>query len=224
MKFHLLLLAFGLMACTATEQENEALTTAKETQEAPQPELTKYPISTENSKVDWERYKKVKNANSSFKIGKSNINFSVSNAELTTNGTFLLKEGWWLCEGDQLLSGVFEVDLANAVALQVSDETEKLELTSPQYLDVSQYPTARIEVLSITKNASDSCMVEANLSIKDTTGAISFPAQVMWEKHVPYALNGQFMINGEAWHLLNPKADQEIVADELTFSLSVSLE
>jgi polyisoprenoid-binding protein YceI len=176
---------------------------------------TKIHLDTSSS-VEWQRYKHVKHSSNTIKLGKSTVNFSVDDARYTAVGTLGLEEGWWQVKQGKFDGGVIKLDMNTIAALQINDKNE-VELRSPDYLDVAKYPFATIRVKSITSR-NDSSIVKAEITIKDTTAKVEFPAKVDWGAgNTPKTFAGRFVIDGKAWKLFRPRAGQEISEDRLEF-------
>lgn len=223
MKPFALLFVILLASCGSTDSvdENGSGTTATdpEVQTPPEPVTATVGINLETSGINWDREKKVKKANQQLKIGKSNINFTVNDATLNTSGEFTFSKGAWTTVDGVQAHCDLEIDLASAMAVQVDDD-EKLALQSPNYLDIQQYPTATMMIAALDPDCTD-CQVEAKLTLKDTTGKVSFPATAVWQNGRTTSLEGEFEIDGKAWNLINPDVDQEIDYDRLKLVVRV---
>jgi polyisoprenoid-binding protein YceI len=178
------------------------------------------PVNLETSTVTWDRYKKQKNTQSNFKIGNSSISMTIDELELTTSGNFIaVEESYWIVEDKKTVNGLLTVDLSMTAGVKINQEN-KLEITSPEYLNAANYPTATIEFLPF-ENTCDTCSLQALLSIKEKTDTISFDAIFTWEESLPTTMIGNFTINGFEWGLIGTNTTKEIIADRLTFYLNL---
>ncbi|RDK83271.1 YceI family protein [Marinirhabdus gelatinilytica] len=91
-------------------------------------------------------------------------------------GTIQLKDGYLEMDGDQLVGGMFTVDMTtiNVTDLE-GDNKAKLEghLKSDDFFGVANHPTATLNITSATKN-SDGYVVSGDITIKGTTEEITF--------------------------------------------------
>ena len=207
-----------IFACSQEPSANNGSASDTTSVKEEEQTISKVDIDT-SSRLEWQRYKHVKHANNTLKLGKSTVNFTVDDAKYTTVGTLQIKEGWWTTKEGKYNDGVIQLDMSSIAAVQINDQQE-LELRSPDYLNVAKYPFATIRIKNITVN-KDSSIVKAEITIKDTTANIEFPAKVDWgSKLVPKSFAGKFMIDAKAWKLYKPRAGQEIAEDKLEFLCS----
>ncbi|MEI7471905.1 MAG: YceI family protein [Chitinophagaceae bacterium] len=108
-------------------------------------------------------------------------------------GSFHLKEGSLTVKDNNLTAGTITIDINSLVNLDLPvEEKPKLEghLKSPDFFDVAKYPTAKFEITSVAAFTYDSLtmkdlvmkaathIIKGNLTLKDSTKNISFPAKV----------------------------------------------
>lgn len=105
------------------------------------------------------------------------------------NGTINIKEGTLNSDGTKLTGGTFVVDMKTIAALdQDSTGNTKLggHLMAADFFDVEKFPEAKFEITEVkdatdadkTKLATANTVISGNLTIKDVTKNISFPAVV----------------------------------------------
>lgn len=148
----------GAMSCkdnkTETEKEIEAAAEASET-------AFEYKIDTDASELKWEG----------------------SKPTATHYGTVKLSSGVLLVQDGEIEAGNFEVDMNTIVDEDLEGEYKTnlenhLKGTTDgkegDFFDVRQYPTATFELTGIENNN-----VKGNLTIKDKTNAIEFPAAIV---------------------------------------------
>jgi polyisoprenoid-binding protein YceI len=136
-----------------TEDKKEAATTAGAT----------YTIDTTTSQVGWVGTKPV---------GKHTGYFKIS------NGSLSVQDG-------VITGGSFNINVASLTNtdLKPDDGKDKLEghLKSPDFFDVAKYPGAKFEITSVEALSNDTSgthKISGNLTLKDSTKNISFPAKV----------------------------------------------
>lgn len=208
----LFVLMLTLGACGPEETTPEAPDQATMVPEIPVETITLDPAS---SQVVWERHKEWKNMESSFKLGKSTINFTMDNAKINTSGSFGVKSGSWQVKEGQILSGEVEVDLANIVALQVDDD-EMLKLKSPDYLDIEKYPTATIKFGEVQVPA-DSLAMPVELTLKGKTENVDALVSSTVVDGKPFLMMANFSIQGVEWDLIPEDKVKDVVTDSLVF-------
>ncbi len=106
-------------------------------------------------------------------------------------GTFVIKEGNITVNDNNIGAGNFIIDVTSLNNEDLAADPEnkgKLEghLKSPDFFDITKYPTARFEITSVEPYKSDSTnasgnfthLIKGNLTLKDSTKNISFPAKV----------------------------------------------
>jgi polyisoprenoid-binding protein YceI len=129
-------------------------------------------------------------------------------------GTIKVTDGTLNVENGAVTSGNFEVNL-NTLATDTASVTEKDKkasdldghLKSPDFFDVAKYPTAKFVITAVapydsTKEKSllpgATNLISGNLTLKDSTLNITFPAQiVVGESDV--TANAKFVIDRTAW-------------------------
>jgi polyisoprenoid-binding protein YceI len=209
----LLLTSFVFTLALACSTEPSANNEQEATEPvAEEPSIVKTAFDT-SSKVQWLRYKHVKNSNNTVKIGKTSFNLQMNDLAYTTEGTLAIKEGWWQDKQGKFESGTVKFDMTSISSLQLNESREP-ELKSPDYLDAAKYP---VSILTIEK--IENGMASGKLTIKDTTASVQFPAEAEWmNKQYPKRFKGRLVVDGKAWKLYSPKVSQEIVSDSLVFN------
>jgi polyisoprenoid-binding protein YceI len=100
------------------------------------------------------------------------------------NGTFGITEGSLSIEEGTITAGNFTI---NMTAIKVNDLTPETgagdligHLSAPDFFDVAKYPTAKFEITEAKAevNGENTHVIAGNLTIKDSTRAVSFPAKV----------------------------------------------
>jgi polyisoprenoid-binding protein YceI len=159
--------AFFLASCGTAPDADKATTAEK--QEAAAGTGASYSVDTDASVISWTGTKPT---------GQHQGNFSVTEGSLSVdNGT--------------ITGGSFVIDVAgNKVTdLKEEDGKGKLEghLASPDFFDVAKFPTAKFEITGVeaydsTKAASKlvgaTNIISGNLTLKDSTKNVTFPAIV----------------------------------------------
>lgn len=118
----------------------------------------------------------------------STVTWAGSKPTGTHTGTFRVKEGSLSVKDNELTGGSFLIDIAsinNEDLVKDAESKGKLEghLKSPDFFDVAKYPTAKFEITSIEKNTDTAKkemthIVKGNLTLKDSTKNVTFPARI----------------------------------------------
>lgn len=141
------------------------------------------------------------------------ITWAASKPTATHIGTFKISEGTVYVSDNSLTGGSFTIDLASISNQDLAGDPEnksKLEghLKSPDFFDVAKYPTAKFEITGIAAAGSDSLgeasgnthIISGNLSLKDSTKNVSFPAKVVVDAK-GLSASGKFTIDRTDWGL-----------------------
>ena len=130
------------------------------------------------------------------------------------NGTFAISEGALLVKDNALTGGSFTINVASLTNNDLASDADskgKLEghLKSPDFFDVAKYPTAKFEITSVAPFVADSTSkdvvlkdathtISGNLTLKDSTKNISFPARVTVDANTA-AATADFNIDRTMW-------------------------
>lgn len=98
------------------------------------------------------------------------------------NGTIAVQAGELQLAGDKIVGGTFTIDMASIVCLDLKDEeyNGKLvgHLKSDDFFGVATYPTSTMKITQVTSKGGNEYEVTADLSIKEKTNTITFPATI----------------------------------------------
>lgn len=122
-------------------------------------------------------------------VATSKVEWVGTKATGSHNGTINITEGKLASDGKTLTAGSFVIDMNSIKAVdQDSTGNAKLEghLKAADFFEVEKYPTSKFEITAV-KEAIDAdkqkmtdanVVISGNLTIKDVTKNISFPAKV----------------------------------------------
>jgi len=125
-------------------------------------------------------------------VSSSTINWKGYKPTGSHNGTIMLQSGNLSLEGDKI-TGSFTVDMST---IKDSGESSRLEghLKSKDFFEIEVYPISKFEITgSETKNGK--LYVIGNLTIKDVTKEITFPAVILNEEGIVTLTSESFQIN-----------------------------
>ncbi len=127
-------------------------------------------------------------AGANYQIDKasSKVSFIGTKPVGTHGGDFTLTEGNLTVSEGNISAGKFTIDINSMIITDAgidSPTSAKLKghLLSPDFFDVAKYPTAKFEITSCAPLANDSNAthtIGGNLTLKDSTKNVSFPAKV----------------------------------------------
>lgn len=156
------------------------------------------------------------------------------------DGTFNVTEGTLIVSGNNLTGGNFTIDmnsLANRDLAADVDSKGKLEghLKSADFFDVTKYPTAKFEITSVEPFVADTAntgsklegathLVKGNLTLKDSTKNISFPAIVKVDGTTATA-SADFNIDRTLWGInyKGPNNPQDwVISKDVNIKLALS--
>ena len=150
---------------------------------------------------------------SEYKVDTSSlIRWAASKPTATHSGIIKIQSGNLFVDGNSVTGGSFTIDVTSLKNVDLSnDPTQqgKLEghLKSPDFFDVTKFPTARFVITSIEPYQADSSqgviknsthLVKGNLSLKDSTKNISFPARITVDEKTLSA-SADFNIDRTLW-------------------------
>ncbi|HOA37940.1 MAG TPA: YceI family protein [Flavihumibacter sp.] len=199
-------LAFVASACNNGTHSEEAKTTEK--QEAAVASGASYSIDTAASKVEWTGTKPVG----------------------AHHGTLKISEGSFSAEAGNLTAGAFTIDInsLNNLDMKAGDGKEKLEghLKSPDFFDAAKYPTAKFVITSVSplSDSTGTHQINGNLTLKDSTKNVSFPAKISIADNAVKA-TADFSIDRTQWGLFygNDKSlGDKFIRPEVDIKLDIS--
>lgn len=174
------------VSCKKDNTENAETTEAVEAKEATA-EAVKYNVNTEESVIDWTGSKPT---------GKH-------------TGTIKVSEGEFAVKNDSVESGKFTLDMNSITVtdLEAGNGKEDLEghlkglgkeETADHFFNVNKYPTGTFEITGITQEEGKT-MVEGNLTLKETTKNIKFPATITVTPEAVTLVSESFKIDRTLW-------------------------
>lgn len=171
-------IAMGTFACKNTEKEAEAM--IAEAAEASE-KASEFTVDTAASQIMWEGAKPT---------GKH-------------HGTIKLSSGTVHVNNGAVEAGEFTIDM-NSINVEDLEGEDKAKLEAHlkgtaegkegDFFNVNEFPTAKFEMTGINNN-----IVKGNLTIKDKTHAIEFPATVTMEGDTMTLKSETFEIDRTQW-------------------------
>jgi polyisoprenoid-binding protein YceI len=143
--------------------------------------------------------------------GSSTLNWVGSKPTGKHTGTINLSEGEFYVVGDSVESGKFTIDMKSITVtdLKASDGKEDLENhlkglgkddSADHFFNTNTYPTGTFQITTITHEMGKT-MVEGNLTLKDVTKSIKFPAVITVSESTVTLESESFKINRTLWNV-----------------------
>jgi polyisoprenoid-binding protein YceI len=138
-----------------------------------------------------------------------------------------LSKGELMIEKDQLVGGIFEIDMNT---IEYKDKENKntpiKHLKSPDYFDVEKFPIATFSITKVAYAVRGNIKITGNLTIKGITKAVTFPARMEVKDGIVKA-NGKLTIDRTDWGIryrsgkfYDNLADQA-VSDEVEIQMKI---
>lgn len=183
---YMLSLAVGLSGALVSCNDKKETTT--EAEEVAQAEMTaaSYTVDTEMSTINWSGSKPTGTHTGTINIGNGEV--AVNNEALTA-GTFMI-----------------DMTSINVTDLEAGDGKENLENhlmgtvegKEGDFFNVNKYPTAKFEITSVEGEGMKQT-VKGNLTMKEKTHNISFPASITYNGDSMVLTSDEFVIDRTKW-------------------------
>lgn len=209
-----ILLAFmaaGVHSCKETTSEANT-TEAKETMDAPAV-ATKYEVDSDASVIQWKGSKPLK----------------------THHGTIKLQSGIIAMSGDIVESGAFTIDMNSIEDLDLEGNSKTnlenhlkgtVEGKEGDFFNVNKYPVSSFELTGVSEKDGKS-MVSGNLTIKDITNNIEFPAMLTVGDDYLKLVSEPFKLDRTKWGVnfgsktVFDNLGDKFIDDEMEITISV---
>lgn len=151
------------------------------------------------------------------------------------HGTINISEGNLMLTDGNIVGGKFTIDMNSIVDLDLTsaEDNGKLvgHLKSPDFFDAAKYPSAVFEITSVeavSGNADVTHNITGNLTMKEITKSVTFPANVVIEVDKLMATTPEFIIDRSKWNVqygsrtfFNDLKDK-FINDEIALKISLS--
>ncbi len=213
----LAVVALAALSLTACKKEDKTVETtdAVETT-APAAEAIKYTAQAADTKIDW--------------IGGKVTGDNHS-------GTIGLKEGEVFVKDGKVTNGKFVLDMNSITVTDLTNPEEKAGLEghlkgatadkADHFFNATKYPISTFELTSVTEENGKQ-IVAGNLTIKDQTHAIKFPAAITVSDADVTIVSDEFEIDRTKWgvnfnsgSVMKDLAGDKVINDNIKIKLSV---
>ncbi len=166
-------------------------------------------------------------------ISDGNVSWVGSAPGKQHNGIVKVTDGGIVVEGDQIKGGDFAIDMASIVVQDLDEDSgkSKLEghLSSGDFFLVEQYPYAKfsiVEVEPVDDREDANYMISGNLTIKDLTKGISFPAMIEMSEGGLSAKTSKFTIDRTEWDIkynsgVIGTAQDKLIHDKIALEIDI---
>jgi len=124
------------------------------------------------------------------------------------NGTVNISNGELMLKDGEVVGGKFTIDLNSIVVLDLTDQEMNAKLLghlkSADFFEVETYPTAVFEITSVSAlsgNPEASHNITGNLTMKDVTKSVTFPAMINVSDDSVTAVTPAFIIDRTEWNV-----------------------
>lgn len=169
--------------------------------------------------------------------GKSTINWSGNKPTGTHTGTIALANGELSVENNTPTAGNFTIDMRSIVVtdLEAGNGKENLENhlkgtvegKEGDFFNVNKYPMATFEITRVEGDASNAT-VHGNLTIKEKTNAISFPATISQSGTTLSLQSEEFVIDRTKWDVnygsksIFDNLGDKFISDDIKLTVSLN--
>lgn len=200
-----------LTACSSAPSETVETTDAVEVNDVLAD--VEFSADLENSQISWVGFK-------TYSDGKH-------------KGTINLQDGVFKIENRNLVGGTFTIDMNSIVCIDLAENQEyhdKLvgHLKSDDFFAVAEYPEARFTITGVEDALNDekgtTHIISGNLTMRDQTKNITFPARVSIEESGVSLMAPEFAIDRKQWNVMFRASTIEGVAKDQLIDDNILLE
>jgi polyisoprenoid-binding protein YceI len=163
--------------------------------------------------------------------GESKLEWHGEKLAYGHSGVISITEGSLSLEGDNISAGNFTVDMKTIEEVGASDEESGAKLVghlmSPDFFDVETFPTSKFEITGAEIKAAEGAthVVKGNLTIKDKTNNIEFPATIKVDGDKLTA-DAKFTINRNDWGVtygsgISGAIGDKVISDNIDYTVSL---
>lgn len=199
----------AIFSCTPSPEGEAAATTDAADTAVAATDATTFEVNASSSSVNWE----------GTKPGGNHV------------GTLNLKSGSIAVKDGKIESGDFVLDMSSIVCTDEGMDDEKKgslvgHLASPDFFDVAKFPEAKFAITSVNPLEGTEGMthtVQGNLTMKDKTMNVAFPANINVTDNGVSAESNSFIINRTNWGITYKSATLESITKEKAISDEIGL-
>lgn len=166
------------------------------------------------------------------KVISSNIQwwgYKLAKTEASShNGLVTLKSGDVVMKGNNIVGGTFALDMTSINATDLTGEYQtKLNnhLKTGDFFETDKFPNATYKITSVKKNNSKAFpyMVYGNLTAKDKTNPVAFPAKITLNKGVLNITSDKFTFDRQKFGIAYASTAKDvIIKDDIDMIINVT--
>lgn len=167
-------------------------------------------------------------------LAYSNIEWEGAKPTGRHHGTVTLQSGELMLTDGAIVGGVFTIDMNTIKDIDLEDAEQNAKLVnhlkSPDFFDVEKYPTAVFQITSVeplSGNVDANHTITGNLTMKDVTKSISFPAMVTMDDESVTASSPAFVLDRTQWNVqygsktLFKNLKDKFINDEMSLQINL---
>ena len=166
------------------------------------------------------------------KVTNSNVQwwgYKIAKTEASShNGVLTVKAGDVVMKGNNIVGGTFSLDMNSINATDLSGEYQtKLNnhLKNGDFFETDKFPTATYKITSVKKNNNKAFpfMVYGNLTAKDKTNPVAFPANITLKNGVLNIVSDKFSFDRQKFGITYASAAKDVVVkDDIDMIINVT--
>ena len=140
-------------------------------------------------------------------------------------GTISIADGYIIKDGESFTRGEFMIDM-HTITESKNNEKFLTHIRSDDFFGIEAYPTAKLAITELEKTSEQAYTVTADLTIRDRTHEISFPANVT-ETEGTLQTEAAFEIDRTRWGVVFDSSSffqnlgDRAIEDEIKFTLAL---
>ncbi len=142
------------------------------------------------------------------------------------NGTIKLQDGELFFTDGKLSGGSFSIDMNTLTNEDLTDPEYrgKLEahLKADDFFAVEKFPVSKFEITGVEDKGNNELSISGNLTIRDSTKNITFPAIVTESAADKFAATADFNINRLDWGVQYTGMKDDLISKEINFKVALS--
>lgn len=140
-------------------------------------------------------------------------------------GTINLKSGNIVLKGKNIVGGTFVLDVNSLVSTDLSGEDQQRLHKSllEGFFEGQKYPTATYKITSVKPLAANKVQVNGNLTAKNKTHQVSFPATISMDKGVVKLVSDKFSFDRQKFDIKHSSTMRDmIVKDDIDMKVELT--
>lgn len=144
------------------------------------------------------------------------------------NGTIKLKSGSVVLKKNEIAAATFVLDMTSINATDLSGEYQQklnAHLKNGDFFETDKYPTAIYRITSVKKNKDGNynSTVYGNLTAKDKTNPVSFPANVSIKDGVVTINSAKFSFDRQKFNIAYKASGKDVVIkDDVDLQVNIT--